>query len=400
MDTGSTSSTSRTLLARSGKSCSSVTPTGAHRGDPHTVEMTLAEICSGDDVDDLGEEEAPAPTCDDACLRPGADAGATGADNACPGIDPGGTDRRTAAVGLAPRRCDLPVCGTPEVESIWGQGQGSSGLRARLGDRGAGRCRETTLVGQLLRARLALGSQVLGYSVAPTQSRVLYLVDGPAATNPTLATAPVRPRDRGAITGGSLSGRGRHRRTSPNIGANCWSSRNGQTDTVIIDSLKDAYIGLSDDEASAAYNWPGKPRCKVAYRWSSCTSGQARPGRASPTTLADVYGSTFIPAGAGSVVLLWGQPGDPPVQFRHLKQPMAEVGPWPILHDHARGVSTVHRGADLVQLATIAEPEGSRSGQPHVPCSRTTKPTDAQIEKARRKLGVAGRAEARAPRWW
>ena len=27
-----------------------------------------------------------------------------------------------------------------------------------------------------------------------------------------------------------------------------------KADTVIIDSLKDAYIGLTDDEASAAYN--------------------------------------------------------------------------------------------------------------------------------------------------
>jgi hypothetical protein len=34
-----------------------------------------------------------------------------------------------------------------------------------------------------------------------------------------------------------------------------------------------------------------------------------------------------ITAGAGSVVLLWGAAGDPIVEWRHLKQPAAEVGP-------------------------------------------------------------------------
>ena len=46
-----------------------------------------------------------------------------------------------------------------------------------------------------------------------------------------------------------------------------------------------------------------------------------------PTSLNDVFGSVWITAGAGSVILLWGEAGDPIVELTHLKQPADEVGP-------------------------------------------------------------------------
>jgi hypothetical protein len=36
-------------------------------------------------------------------------------------------------------------------------------------------------------------------------------------------------------------------------------------------------------------------------------------------------------------VLLWGQAGDETVRLRHLKQPVAVVGPWTVSIDHATG---------------------------------------------------------------
>jgi hypothetical protein len=94
----------------------------------------------------------------------------------------------------------------------------------------------------------------------------------------------------------------------------------------------------------------------------------------------------WISSGAGSVILLWGTPGDLIVQLRHLKQPAAEVGPFHILHDHDSGTSSIHRGADLVRLATIAGVDGLTVKATACAMLDTDKPTDSQIEKARRKL--------------
>jgi hypothetical protein len=38
------------------------------------------------------------------------------------------------------------------------------------------------------------------------------------------------------------------------------------------------------------------------------------------------------------MILLNGQPGDPIVSLHHIKQPAAEVGPFKVLHEHARSM--------------------------------------------------------------
>jgi hypothetical protein len=65
---------------------------------------------------------------------------------------------------------------------------------------------------------------------------------------------------------------------------------------------------------------------------------------------------------------------------------MAEVGPFQILHDHDNGTSSVHRGTDLVRLATITGVDGITVKAAACAMFDTDKPTDSQIEKARRKL--------------
>ncbi|WP_018549484.1 hypothetical protein [Streptomyces sp. LaPpAH-108] len=118
---------------------------------------------------------------------------------------------------------------------------------------------------------------------------------------------------------------------------------------------------------------------------------------AEPNTLADIYGSTWITSGAGSVISLWGEAGDPIVSLRHLKQPFAEVGPFRLLHDHTTGTATVHHTADLVALAGA-----SRGGISALDAAKaifeTEKPSAAQKEKARRRLAKlveAGQLEAK-----
>ena len=104
-----------------------------------------------------------------------------------------------------------------------------------------------------------------------------------------------------------------------------------------------------------------------------------------PTTLADVYGSAWITAGAGSVALLWGDAGDPVIELRHLKQPREEVGPLRVIHDHARGVSTLAVGADLLAILRT-RPNGLSAKAAAVALFGDEKPTSAQTEKARRRL--------------
>ena len=106
----------------------------------------------------------------------------------------------------------------------------------------------------------------------------------------------------------------------------------------MVDSLKDAAVGLTDDETASGYN---------RARQLAITAGvqvlelhhlvkRGADGKA-PTTLADVYGSAWLTAGAGSVLLLTGDAGDPIVRASHLKQPMEPWGPAEMAHDHAEG---------------------------------------------------------------
>jgi hypothetical protein len=88
------------------------------------------------------------------------------------------------------------------------------------------------------------------------------------------------------------------------------------------------------DEVGAGYNRArqalvadGRQVCDLRHIVKRGPNGQA------PSTVADIYGSTWLTSGAGSVVLT-GEPGDPIINFRHVEQPANEVGPWRLPHHH------------------------------------------------------------------
>lgn len=85
-------------------------------------------------------------------------------------------------------------------------------------------------------------------------------------------------------------------------------------------------------------------------------SGAGKAAR--PTKLEDVYGSAWLTAGAGSVVLLIGEAGDPVVEWRHLKQPAEPVGPFDVEHDHHAGTSSIYYGTDPYDVVRVAGPGG------------------------------------------
>jgi hypothetical protein len=157
-------------------------------------------------------------------------------------------------------------------------------------------------------------------------------------------------------------------------------------DTVVVDSLKDAFIGLSNDEAAAGYNRARQTAIAAGIEVVEITHPVKRGvNNTKPDSLADVYGSVWITSGAGSVLVLSGAAGDPIVDLHHRKQPAEEVGPLRILHDHERGLSTVWHAVDLLQMARAA-PGGITARAAAGALSGTDKPEPGQVEKARRRL--------------
>jgi replicative DNA helicase len=155
---------------------------------------------------------------------------------------------------------------------------------------------------------------------------------------------------------------------------------------VIIDSLKDASPALASDEAGSA----------IANCFQYCVADgidlmafhhQRKQGQDTtrvPNNLEDVYGNRQITAAAGSVVMLWGQPGDEVVAWRHLKQPGEVVGPMNVVHEHETGTSTAEGWVDLTELA------GQNGGLTVIEAAMrlftTDSPDKKQVDKARRKL--------------
>src|SRR5699024_3676065 len=105
----------------------------------------------------------------------------------------------------------------------------------------------------------------------------------------------------------------------------------------------------------------------------------------SAPSLDDVYGSTWIASGSGSVIFLAGAAGDPIVSLHHLKQPAAEVGPLKVSHDHDRGRSSVWHSTDLVAMLA-ANLSGVTAKDAAGVIFETEAPNSAQVEKARRRL--------------
>jgi hypothetical protein len=157
-------------------------------------------------------------------------------------------------------------------------------------------------------------------------------------------------------------------------------------DAVIVDSLKDAAVGLSADEVGAGYNRARQNACAAGVQvleLHHLRKALTRIEAEHPTT-DGVYGSTWITSGAGSAVLLNGKPGDAIVSFHHIKQPASEVGPFKIIRDHDTGRSKIWHSVDLVLLAK--QPGGLTAVAAAMAIFETDKPTANEKDKARRRL--------------
>lgn len=278
---------------------------------------------------------------------------------------------------------------TDTTVALWGDGddvlwaEGEALMIA--GGMGLGK---TTLAGQIVRAQLGLSTDVLGLPVHPIDGIILYLaMDRPRQIRRSMLRQ-FEPHERDAISGRLLI------RTGPPIadiaaypGLLAAMAKESRASVVYVDSLKDAAVGLSDDKVGAGYNRARQGL--LADDVQICELHHNRKAAAGVTasgSVAEVYGSTWLTSGAGSVITLTGDPGDPIIEFRHVKQPLNEVGPWRLLNDPHAGRMTVNHQVDLVDLARYAGPDGVTAAAAASAIFEKDNPNKAEVEKARYRL--------------
>jgi replicative DNA helicase len=275
---------------------------------------------------------------------------------------------------------------TEKVPAVWGEGDAIAQAQGEpvmiVGPDGVGK---TSVGQQLVLHRLGVRrGRLLGLPVARTEGKVLYL----AADRPAQAARSMRRmvneeheellRERLVVHRGALPF---ELLKEPADTLRQWVQDHRAGD-LVIDSLKDVAPKLTDDETGLAINRAFQEVVAAGIELAALHhQRKALQGMGAPKSLADVYGSRWLTACCGSVLLLWGDPGDLVVSLKHLKQPMEEIGPFNVLHDHTRGLSTLHETTNLEQ---IIAPTGLTVKQ----AAMTLYGNDAanDVEKARRKL--------------
>jgi replicative DNA helicase len=118
---------------------------------------------------------------------------------------------------------------------------------------------------------------------------------------------------------------------------------------VIIDSIKDAAIGVVQDEIAARYN--------IARQKLLALGDRQLIELHHFNTSGSVYGSMHLKAGAGSVLELSGQPGGATAKLIHAKQPAQTVGPLTIVHDRVIGEMAVKHATPAVAVVAESDDE-------------------------------------------
>ncbi|WP_326688937.1 AAA family ATPase [Streptomyces sp. NBC_01795] len=291
---------------------------------------------------------------------------------------------------------ETPLWGTPE-QTLWGSGESLM----IVGPPGVGK---TTLAHQVILARLGLQETVLDMPVAPSK-RVLYLAMDRHKQIARALARSIGPEHESVLRDKLCVWQGPLPATidkEPELLADLAAAH--QADTIVIDSLKDAVSTMVDDAQAVAFHNARMRALRNGveilelHHQRKATADAPRGQR---PTLDRVYGSTWITSGAGSVLFVAGEAGDPAVTIHQLKQVTGEVGPLQVIHDHERGTTTVEPTLDAVTILR-AHPSGLTTRDLAAILSRETVPGRSDVEKARRQLerlvksGLATKAEGAA----
>lgn len=298
----------------------------------------------------------------------------------------GGTDAYSRFVSGASFILDAPAV----VAALWGQGsevlwaKGQSLLLCAPDGVG-----KTTTAQRIVRARLGLDAgKLFGFPLEPSPLPVLYLAgDRPAQAQASFARM-CSESDR-AVLGerlivwegpppfdfgdkpDELLGMARH------VGAG----------TVVLDSLKDVCMDLSKEEAGMRYNRARQLALANGVELLELHHPRKETSdNRTPNKLSDVYGSRWITAGAGSVVMLWGEAGATTFEVMHLKPIRDKLESLRVLHDHRHGELTLSD----VDAVLIAAATNATDGITNIEAAQIlygeAEPSDAQIKRAARKL--------------
>jgi AAA domain len=282
------------------------------------------------------------------------------------------------------------VLDQPEgVPSLWGRGDQVLWPRGEAlmiaGGQGLGK---TTLAGLLLKGLLGQQPNVLGLPISDIGCGVLYLaMDRPSQIARSLARQ-FGPEHRDLLKQRVTFWKGpppRDLAVNPTLLAKM--AAHYDAGAVIVDSLKDAAVRLAEDAVGAQWNRARQHLLSQGCQLLELHHSTKRGPQGGPITgVADIYGSTWLTSGCGSIILLTGEPGDPIVSFRHVKQPAEEVGPYQLLHDESAGHLAIDFQVDLIELVKATGVHGLTAKDAAAAITGKDKPTAADREKARRLL--------------
>ncbi|MGW6791305.1 DnaB-like helicase N-terminal domain-containing protein [Streptomyces chartreusis] len=273
-----------------------------------------------------------------------------------------------------------PLWGTRE-KTVWAPGESLM----IVGAPGVGK---TTLAHQVVFARLGLQETVLEMPVAPSR-RVLYLaMDRPrqiarAMDRRVFPTDEKILRERLVVWEGPLPAT---LDKEPDLLADLAAAH--RADTIVIDSLKDAVSTMVDDSLAVAFHNARMRALRNGVEIMELhhqRKATADAPRGQRPALDQVYGSTWITAGAGSVLFITGRAGDPAVPLHHLKTPTGEIGPLDVTHDHVRGTTTLDPSKDPAVLLRNS-PGGLTARDLAAVLFGGSDPERGDLEKARRRL--------------
>jgi hypothetical protein len=229
-----------------------------------------------------------------------------------------------------------------ELPVIWGTERAPLALEGEgmmlAGPQGVGK---TTIAQQLALALAGLRDECLGLPVRPERGRVLYLaMDRPEQIRRSFQRM-VTEQDRPVLAERIVFWRGRLPFTVTDDPTRMASfAREHGATHIIADSYKDMIPKLTDEELASKLNDAVQECIVEGIGWTGVHHNRkANASNPHPKELADIYGSTFLTAGLGSVISLYGEPGGELVEAKHLKQPAETFGTFGIRHDHETGHS-------------------------------------------------------------
>ena len=246
---------------------------------------------------------------------------------------------------------------------------------------------KTTLAGLLVRGRLGLSDTVLGMPIKPGAGRVLYL----AMDRPQQIARALRrqfaPEERAHLDERLVVLRGplpTSLAAVPTLLRDL--AREHGADTIIVDSLKDAAPRLAEDEGGLTYNAARQHALSdgvelLELHHARKASGDGRRA----LTMDDVYGSTWLSAGAGGILALTGEHGADVVEVASVKTARGDVGPLRVRIDRTLGHMQLE---DTLSILDALSGQGSLLAHEVARIVHGREATPAETQKARRQLDL------------